>query len=149
MTREEKILMAIERGYTCNTKTGEVFGVKGELLKCKCSGGYIIISFKFNGKGIQIKTHQFIWYNVYKECVDVIDHINQVKDDNRISNLRSITKQQNAFNTRAKGYTWHKIMKKWMSSIKVNGDNKHLGYFLTEQEASTAYQDAKKIYHII
>jgi hypothetical protein len=149
MTREEKILMAIDKGYTCNPETGEVFGIKGGVLKNKLNG-YIHIGIRDdNKKYYHLYAHQFIWYDVYKEIVDCIDHINTTRDDNRIDNLRSVTKHQNQFNRNAKGYSWHKLKNKWLSSIKINGKNEHLGYFLTEQEASQAYQDAKKIYHII
>lgn len=35
--------------------------------------------------------------------------------------------------------------KRWRASISVNGVQKHLGYFLTESEASVAYQDALRM----
>jgi hypothetical protein len=148
MNREEKILMAIDKGYTCNPETGEVFGVKGGLIINR-SSGYIKIQISYNKKRYSIRGHQFIWYDVYKEIVDCIDHINMVRDDNRIENLRSVTIQQNGFNRNAKGYCWCKLNKKWMSSIKSDSGYKNLGYFDNEQEAHQAYLEAKKIYHII
>jgi hypothetical protein len=77
----------------------------------------------------------------------VIDHINGVKTDNRVDNLRIVTQQKNCENRRSKGY--HKIGKKWRAQIKVNKKKHHLGYFDTEQEAHAAYLDAKAIHHII
>ena len=148
MTREEKILMAIDKGYTCNPETGEVFGKKGEVLKNKLNG-YIHIGIRDdNKKYYHLYAHQFIWYDVYNEIVEQIDHINRFRDDNRIENLRSVTHQQNQFNRNAKGCSWHKLRNKWISSIKVNGITKHLGYFITEQEAHQAYLNEKKILHI-
>jgi hypothetical protein len=147
MTREEKILMAIDKGIKCNPITGEVFGVRGEVITAKLKG-YISIIFWINKKKYTLLSHQFIYYWVNKKCVDCLDHINRIKDDNRIDNLRSVTLQQNQFNRNAKGCSWHKRDEKWTSRIGVNGKLVHLGTFDTEDEASQAYLDAKKIYHI-
>jgi hypothetical protein len=149
MNREEKILMAIDKGYTCNPETGEVFGVRGGVVKSKKPDGYIVIPIYKDKKRCHLKAHQFIYYWVNKKVVDYIDHINMVRDDNRIDNLRSVTNQQNGFNTNAKGYNYIESRNKWMSRIKFGGKNKFLGYFNTEEEARQAYQEAKKIYHII
>jgi hypothetical protein len=151
MTRLEKILLAIEKGITCDPITGKVYGVRGKEILRK-SKGYIDISvvdedFKYNNKMYHLAGHHFIYYSVHKKVVDYIDHINGIRDDNRIDNLRSVTNQQNAFNTKAKGYYRHR--NKWMAYIALNGKMKNLGCFDTEQEAHGAYLDAKEIYHII
>jgi hypothetical protein len=148
MNREEKILMAIDKGITCNPETGEVFGVRGKVIKAKhlC---YITIGIRDGKKTYHLLAHQFIYYCVHKKCVDCIDHINGFKDDNRIDNLRSITQQQNTFNTKAKGYSWDKNRNKWHSKIMVNGEHKTLGRYDNEEEARQSYLEAKKTYHII
>ena len=148
MNREERILVAIDKGITCNPITGEVFGVKGRVIKSKRHDGYIVIPIYIDKKRFHIRAHQFIWYLVYNEVVDCIDHINGFKDDNRISNLRSVTNQQNAFNTNANGYFWDKSREKWLSKIKIDGKNIFLGRFDTEKEARQAYLEGKKTYHI-
>ena len=78
-----------------------------------------------------------------------IDHINMMKDDNCIENLRLVTHQENTFNTDARGYYWDKINKKWHAQIKVNGKLIHLGRFTYATDARLAYLEAKKKYHII
>jgi hypothetical protein len=149
MNREDRIKLAIDKGYTCNPITGEIFSSKGSLINKK-SYGYVSIGIRDDSKKYyQISGHQFIWYCVHNKCVDFIDHINTIRDDNRINNLRSVTIQQNGFNRNAKGYSWDKKMNKWKSTIRIDGKSKHLGYFENEQEASQAYQDEKKILHII
>jgi hypothetical protein len=45
--------------------------------------------------------------------------------------------------------TWNKGEQKWKAHIGVNGVRKFLGYFLTAEEASKAYEAAKLIYHVI
>lgn len=44
--------------------------------------------------------HRIVWMSVYGDIPDdmVIDHINRSKNDNRIKNLRCVTRQQNARN---------------------------------------------------
>ena len=150
MTREEKILMAIDKGYTCNPETGEVYGVRGGVIITKDYYGYLDMIIYSNNKYHHIKAHQFMWYWVNKQVVNTIDHINGIKNDNRITNLRSITIQQNTFNRKnAKGYYWNKSREKWHSAIIVNKKSIYLGSFVDEEEASQAYLEAKKIYHII
>jgi hypothetical protein len=79
-----------------------------------------------------------------------VDHINGVRHDNRLENLRLVTHQQNQHNrTKAKGYTWNKLRNKWQSQIRINSKKKHLGYFELEEEAHKAYLEAKLIYHKI
>ena len=79
-----------------------------------------------------------------------IDHVNGIKNDNCIENLRLVTAQQNCFNRsrlKAKGYTWNKAMNKWQASIFVSGKNKFLGLFANEKDARNVYLDNCKIYH--
>jgi hypothetical protein len=79
-----------------------------------------------------------------------VDHINGMKHDNRLVNLRLVTHQQNQHNrTKALGYSWHKQNNKWKAKIKLDGRTINLGYFINESDARQAYLDAKLKYHII
>jgi len=78
------------------------------------------------------------------------DHINHNTFDNRESNLRIVTCQQNHFNRKKpKGYYWNKTVGKYHAQICVNGRTIYLGLFLTIKEARNAYLKAKKLYHKI
>jgi len=147
MTREEKLKLIIEKGYTYNPETGEVISRFGKVITRK-TDGYIIIQLYNNKKYYNLKVHQFAYYVTYGEIVEQIDHINGVRNDNRICNLRSVTNQQNQHNqTKAKGYSWHKQTNKFQARIKLNGKLINLGLFNTEDEARQAYLQAKEIYH--
>jgi hypothetical protein len=149
MTREERCKLAIEKGYTYNTETGIVTGPSGKEITAKITG-YINIQLRFNSKYFHLKAHQFAWYWVNKECVKCLDHINGVRDDNHICNLRSVTHQENHFNqTKAKGYCWDKNNNKWKVQIKLNEKQIFLGRFDNEKDARAAYLEAKEKYHII
>ena len=79
-----------------------------------------------------------------------IDHENHTRDDNSNDNLRVVTHQQNSFNrSNVKGYTWDKINKKWIAKIMLDGKNKTIGRFKTEEEARNAYLKEKAKLHII
>jgi hypothetical protein len=144
MNRLEKIELAIKKGITCNPETGEVFGVKGNVIT-RCSNGYIDINLTTT----TLKAHQFIWYWVNKQVVDEIDHIDNDKTNNKIENLRSVTHTQNMWNRSDEGIHFNKTNNKFRALISLNKNRKHLGYFDTEFEAREAYQNAKKQYHKI
>lgn len=152
MTRIEKIKRAIEIGYSCNFETGEVFNSLGNLCKSKING-YIKISINEKGTKITkvLRAHHFIYFMYYKELSDNlhIDHINRIRTDNRICNLRLVTQHQNNINTNRKGYCYDKCNKNWYMRLTLNGKMMTQGRFKTEEEAKIAYLEAKKIYHII
>lgn len=78
-----------------------------------------------------------------------IDHIDHSTTDNRVSELRIATMQQQKFNSKdSKGYTWRKNINKWQAQIGIDDKTINLGYFVTEEDARAAYLEAKKIHHI-
>lgn len=75
------------------------------------------------------------------------DHANGNKLDNRRSNLRIVTKNQNQWNrrkqrgsSRYKGVSWNKQNQRWHVSLQLNGKKVWLGYYRTEEEAGEAYK---------
>jgi hypothetical protein len=145
MTRLQKCELLKEKGYTYNPKTGDILTPKKKIVKTNC-GGYIRIS----NNRICLYGHHFAWYMTYSSVeFDELDHINRIRTDNRVSNLRMANRQLQCHNINSKGYTYDKARKLWKSQITI--DNKHinLGRFHTEEEARNAYLEAKKKYHII
>jgi hypothetical protein len=79
-----------------------------------------------------------------------IDHINSIRSDNRIDNLRTVTNQQNQFNRPASlGFYWVPSKQLWNAKIKVDSKSIHLGYYDTILDARAAYLRGKKKYHKI
>ena len=79
-----------------------------------------------------------------------IDHINHIRSDNRVENLRIVTAQENQWNRKEpKGYYYNKRQKKYQAYIVLNWKHIFLGLFDTEAEAHQAYLTAKEKYHII
>jgi hypothetical protein len=149
MTLKEKLEYVVSIGWTANIKTGDIFNNKGKLIKTKRIGGYIDCRFYKDKKAYHLRGHHLIWFIATNNIPVNIDHINRVTNDNRLENLRDITHQKNMFNTNSRGACFIKDRNKWLSSIKIDGKHKHLGYFDSELEAHNAYLEAKIIYHII
>jgi AP2 domain len=80
------------------------------------------------------------------------DHINHNGLDNRFSNLRPATVSQNQGNKKKqknntsgyKGVSWDKRRNKWQVYIKINGKQKHLGYYDDIEDAKAAYDKSAK-----
>ena len=113
--------------------------------------GYILIGIG-NDK---YRAHRLAWLYVYGEWPqNDLDHINGIKTDNFITNLREATDSQNLSNSKKpktnksgfKGVSWHSNAKKWQSHIRVNGKSIYLGLFQTPEKAHQAYRTAARKY---
>jgi len=107
-----------------------------------------------DGKGYRIlrirksnyKAHRIAYYYV-TGCDPAelqIDHINQVKNDNRFQNLRLVTNSLNAHNNKRTGVHKHKLTGKWTAVFTLDKVKHYLGLFDTQQEALTAYSLKKE-----
>lgn len=94
--------------------------------------------------------HRLAWLYMYGYLPKRIDHINQVRFDNRIANLRKCEHWQNITNaplrkTNTHGYRgvyWHRPTQSWQAQIQVNNHQQHLGLFKYKEEAAIAYNKA-------
>jgi len=130
------------------SKRIKVGDVAGSLDK----KGYIVIGI--NGK--IYKSHRLAWLYVYGTWPkEFIDHVNGIRNDNRIVNLREATWTENMRNrsvhiNNTSGFrcvTWNKDKCKWQSYFRLNGKQKHLGLFDTAEDASDAYHQWAKLVH--
>ena len=104
------------------------------------------LEIRVNGK--KYLTHRLAWYLMHGKFPKYfIDHKNGNTTDNRLSNLREATPQQNSQNCKGRGTSFNKKARKWESRISVNRKDLFLGYFDTEEEARQAYVKGKKKYH--
>jgi hypothetical protein len=117
-----------------------VWKSSGKRAGNKAAIGYRSIRIDY----VSYYEHRLAWFYTYGVWPDdFVDHINQIKDDNRIENLRNATRSQNYVNskvTRAssgmKGVYSHENTRKWRARFI----NEHLGYFDTKKEARAAYK---------
>lgn len=93
--------------------------------------------------------HRIIWEMHNGEIPPglVIDHINGIRNDNRLENLRLCTFQENHYNRKPRsdnksgfrGVSWHRQKRKWVAQITIEGKNKFLGFFVNPEDAYSAY----------
>jgi len=99
--------------------------------------------------------HRMAWLYCYNDLPDChIDHINGIRHDNRIENLRKATKSENLQNQRKpssnnkSGFLGvSKHGNKWRATITYGGTFHRLGAFKTPEEAHAAYISEKRKHH--
>jgi len=130
--------------FSWRKQTGQR-GRIGQAAGSKTDEGYIAI--KLNAR--THKAHRLAWLLHYGALPkENIDHINRVKDDNRIANLRLASNAENCRNSTKrvtnksgyKGVCWHKNKKRWRAQICHNYNVLWIGDFNTPEAAHNAYQ---------
>lgn len=102
--------------------------------------------------------HRLAWLYVHGEWPrSEIDHINGIRVDNRIGNLRDVEACVNHQNLRRPMVTNRngflgvfradKCIDRWQARIRVNGRLMTVGTFGSKQEAHAAYVKAKRRFH--
>ena len=104
--------------------------------------------------GTYYLVHRVCWAIHYGEWPSsFLDHINGDPSDNRICNLRSVTRQQNNMNqklrstnkTGLKGVYFHRATGKYAATICYQGRHRHLGVFADPAEAHEIYSLAAEL----
>jgi hypothetical protein len=107
------------------------------------------------------KNHRLAWFYVHGRWPQGdIDHINGDRSDNRIANLREVSRSVNLQNQRKanqrnkSGFLGVALMsarklsrRPYVATIKANGKLLHLGRFATAEEAHSAYLSKKRELH--
>jgi hypothetical protein len=101
--------------------------------------------------GLHLSAHRIAWFLHYEEWPNAIDHINGDGLDNRITNLRNVTRVENAKNScmyanntsGVLGVSWHKHRKKWEVRISNNGKSLNIGCFIDIEDAKKARAQAE------
>lgn len=100
--------------------------------------------------------HRLAWLYEYGEWPEnEIDHINGIKSDNRLINLRNASRSDNNSNKKhqknsvsgVKGVSWSKKDKRWHARCKKNKKTVYFGSFTDIKEAIAAVTTARRKYH--
>ena len=121
------------RGRNC--RIGDVVGTVN-------SHGYRVT--KIGGKIYTV--HRLIYFYHHGVWPEFIDHINRNRDDNRIENLRSVTRSENGQNRVAVGYVEYRPGK-WRAYVRLNGKLYYTSH-RSEEEAKEGRKRLKEQYHV-
>jgi len=100
--------------------------------------------------------HRLAWFYMFDVWPSgQLDHINRVRHDNQIANLREVTDSQNSQNTKirvnntsgVKGIYWDSSAEGWRAQITVNHITHSLGRFKNLNEAIIARKQAEEQLH--
>lgn len=131
---------------------GSTLTIRGKLLTTRlCIAGYDSVGLrKPREKKVYKRIHQLVAESFlnHNSCGHkiVVDHIDNNKSNNKLSNLQVISHRQNSSKDRINcsskytGVHWDKNNNKWISTIRINGEKKYLGSFDNELEASLTYR---------
>jgi len=139
-----------ESGIVTN-RIGRGMVVRGAVSGSVGNNGYLVTGFNYQ----RFLTHRLAWILHYGEWPkDEIDHINHNVSDNRIDNLRVVTRsEQNRNATLSKnnksgavGVSFNNKSRKWIASIGDQGTSVHVGSFPSFQLAKEAREAANVQY---
>lgn len=125
----------------------------GRPAGSKRCDGYIAIDISVLKK--KFKAHRVVWDLFRGEVPDgyMVDHMNRDKGDNRLDNLRLVSRRENLLNserfdegyrlirkpTVSKSKGKRAVLTPWIARIVVNGENIRIGSYPTEEKAKDAY----------
>ena len=126
----------------------------GDPAGTKLNHGYICMCISIDKKYKKPTGHRLAWYFINNELPVNVDHINGVRDDNRIINLRACTPSQNNMNRKVSdcnksgktGVSKNTRTKRWEAYITLNRKRKGLGHFVNKQDAINARIEGEKKY---
>jgi hypothetical protein len=137
-------------GFVIHTKIGNGGTPVGTSWGTLGKKGYLHVNIKTGAKQVSWQLHHLVWLwhnGSLPEEEFEIDHINGIRSDNRIENLRLVTRSVNMRNQKKRsdntsgycGVYWKSKLRKWGTSIVfLDKTKKHIGYFRTAQEAAEA-----------
>lgn len=146
--------ISLTRGYEAVIDAADVSLVEGHNWSAAIDSVivYAVRGFRKDGEQFRIRLHQQI---IGVKKGQVIDHKDGDGLNNRRSNLRHVTRNQNSFNQKTpknntsgyKGVSFNKKRGKWVSSIGVSWKKRQLGYYATAEDANAAYCKASAEFH--
>jgi hypothetical protein len=123
----------------------------GQKVTTVAPDGYLRVGFNSR----QYLVHRVIFLYHHGFLPECLDHINGIRSDNRIENLRPATSYENICNSKfrsdntsgVKGVHWNCVKKKWQVRLHVEKKVKSLGYYDDLELAELVIMEARDKYH--
>jgi len=124
----------------------------------RCAGKPALSTINCHGyrhgslNGHHLMAHRVVWAVAYGHWPSGdVDHINGDRSDNRLTNLRDVSRSKNLKNSKryksnksgCSGVHWNEKDKRWRATVYVDGSRIWLGSFVTKSEAISARQKAE------
>ena len=145
--QEARDLFRVDQGRLINRVT-RGSSAAGAFAGSLNSWGYLQVCTK----GKTYKVHRLVWLIEKGYWPSELDHINGIRTDNRIENLREVTRKENLRNQKTRCTNSSGVMGvgkeggRWRARIRIDGRSIHLGYFERLEDAAKARKDADEKY---
>lgn len=113
--------------------------------------GYVVVGFQ----GRKLLAHRLAWIITHGTWPkDQIDHVNGIRSDNRLANLRDVSASENSRNQSLRrdntsgriGVSFDKRSGKWYAYIRIDGRTVNLGRYDAQEDAVAARAAAEREY---
>lgn len=150
----ENHYVASNTGYIKSIKFNKEILMKPFMNK----KGYLVCELSKKNKRKKFKVHQLIAMSFLNHTPCgmklIIDHINDIKTDNQVDNLRIVTNRENSHRVKNKINTSkykgvYKQGNKWRAQAVINKTKIHVGMHTSEDEAAKALEDFYITHNII
>lgn len=126
-------------------------GISGKIAGHKDKNEYLSIGIF----GKSRRAHKLIYLYHHGYIPEFVDHINNIRDDNRIENLREATRSENNQNAKkrkdnssgVKGVHFCKRDQRYVVRVQVNEQRLLFGYFKDLELAELVAIEARDKYH--
>jgi hypothetical protein len=157
----ENVEQSLREYFRYDDTTGRFYWIKnkhrataGSLAGTLSNEGYLMLTLSRK----KYSAHRVAWLFANGHWPKQhIDHINGIRSDNRICNLRDVSNKENLHNIRGPyssnktskylGVHFCKTSKKWVSQIHANGKKTKIGQYDCEELAHESYIAEKRRVH--
>ena len=119
---QQELLLRVRKNYTYNAATGRLTSSRlGRAIRGKKHGkkGYLAVNCRIGKKLVVVYLHHAVWAVCKGRWPEQqIDHINGIKQDNHIENLREVSGSENKMNTL---YPWKPNAKTGLPGVNKHG----------------------------